>query len=280
MTGLAAEAMRLRFWGVRGSLAAPGAATLRYGGNTPCLELRCGPHLLVLDAGTGLLELGRALLCSGRAVTADVLLSHTHLDHIIGLPFFGPIFEPGCRLRFWGGHLDGPGALEAALDRSWSAPLMPDMRRFFRAELRFEDFRAGAVLEPQPGLRVVTAALNHPGGCTGYRIEWGGRALAYATDTEHRIGELDPEVLRLARGANLLVYDASYSDAEFAPHAGWGHSTWEQGIRLADAAGTGRLVLFHHEPRRDDAALAAIEAAAAAQRPGTLAAREGLELVL
>ena len=280
MSETTAGGMRLRFWGVRGSTPCPGPATVHYGGNTPCLELRCGPHLLVLDAGTGARLLGEALVRAAAPRQADVLLSHTHLDHIGGLPFFAPMYTPGWELRFWAGHLGNQGGLRAALERSWSAPLMPDLGEHFRARLSFNDFAAGSTLELHPGLKVTTAALNHPGGATGYRVEWAGRAMAYVTDTEHAPGELDPVVMSLVRGVDLLVYDSSYTDAELPRHRGWGHSTWEHAVRLASAAGVGRLALFHHEPGRDDDAMAAIEAAAAALRPGTLAAREGLELAL
>ncbi len=274
-----AGAMSLRFWGVRGSLPSPGAGTQVFGGNTCCVELRCGPHLLVLDAGTGARALGDALAAEAAPVSADIFLSHTHLDHVGGLPFFAPIYQNGTSLRFWGGHL-ARGGLEAALDRSWGAPLMPDLRRIFRAQLRFEEFRQGSVVQPQPGLKVATAALRHPGGCTGYRVEWQGRAVAYCTDTEHKPGDLDPNVLHLARDADVLVYDASYEEAEFASHLGWGHSTWQHALRLAEVAGVRRLVLYHHEPSRDDAALGRIEEQAAARRPGTLAAREGMLIEL
>jgi phosphoribosyl 1,2-cyclic phosphodiesterase len=270
-----AGAMRLRFWGVRGSLPSPGAGTQVYGGNTCCVELRCGPHLLVLDAGSGARALGDALMAAGGAVNADLLFSHTHLDHILGLPFFAPIYQNGTKLRFWGGHLNR-GGLEAALDRSWSSPLMPDLRRIFRADLRFEEFRQGSVLQLHPGLKVSTAALRHPGGCTGYRVEWQGKVVAYVTDTEHKPGDLDPNVLQLARDADVLIYDASYGEEEFASRLGWGHSTWQHAARLAEVANVGRLVLFHHEPGRDDMALAKIEQEAAERRPGTLAAREGM----
>jgi phosphoribosyl 1,2-cyclic phosphodiesterase len=271
--------MRLRFWGVRGSIASPGPDTCRFGGNTCCVELRCGPHLLLLDAGTGARPLGEALLRAGEPIAAEVLLSHTHLDHIGGLPFFAPIYARGAALRFWAGHLGGrAGVLEAALGASWSAPLLPDLRRQFRASLRFQDFVAGETLHPQSGLSIATAALQHPGGSVGYRVQWGGRAVAYVTDTEHQPGELDPAVLALARGADCLIYDSAYTDAEFPHHRGWGHSTWQQGVRLAAAAGAARVVLFHHEPGRRDDEMALIETSARAMHAGAMAAREGLEL--
>ena len=146
--------MTLRFWGARGSLPAPGPSTARYGGNTVCVELRCGPHLLILDAGSGLRELGAALAEDDVSVDADILLSHTHLDHICGLPFFAAMHDPKARIRFWGGHLAPPAGIAEALLTSWRAPLMPDMDAEFRAEIAFHDFIAGAVLQLRPDLYV------------------------------------------------------------------------------------------------------------------------------
>ena len=148
MTG---GAMTVQFWGVRGSLPAPGPATVRYGGNTICVELRCGPHLLILDAGSGLREFGRVLGDDGVPVDADILLSHTHLDHVCGLPFFAPMFDNQARIRFWGGHLAPPDGIAAALLRSWQAPLMPDMDAAFHARLEFHDFVAGTICRCIPG---------------------------------------------------------------------------------------------------------------------------------
>jgi glyoxylase-like metal-dependent hydrolase (beta-lactamase superfamily II) len=141
------DGISLRFWGVRVSLRTAGPATVRYGGNTLCVEVRCGPLLLILDAGSGAGELGRELAASGAAVDADILLSHTHLDHICGLPFFAPMFDPTARLRFQGGHLVPPDGIAAALLRGWRAPLMPDLDAVFRAGLSFHDFAAGDALE-------------------------------------------------------------------------------------------------------------------------------------
>jgi len=280
VSGRDAGGMRLRFWGVRGGIATPGADTVRYGGNTACVELWCGPHLIILDAGSGLLRLGQKLASVAGPVVADLLISHTHMDHICGLPFFLPHFDATTRLRIWGGHLDRPGALQNALTTSWSPPLMPDLSKAFRAMVSYESFSAGDRLMLHPGLTVRTVALRHPGGATGYRIDWAGRSIAYVTDTEHPVDGIDTKIAELIEGVDLAIYDSSYSDAEYAGRAGWGHSTWQEAIKLADAAGVKKLLLFHHDPSHDDAFMDAIGRAAAACRPGTEVAMEQTEFVL
>jgi phosphoribosyl 1,2-cyclic phosphodiesterase len=270
----------LRFWGVRGTLPTPGAATVRYGGNTLCVELRCGPHLLILDAGSGLRELGAALAASGVPVNADILLSHTHLDHICGLPFFDAMYDPQARLRFWGGHLAPPARIAEALLLSWQAPLMPNVDADFRAQTSFCGFVAGEYLQMHPGLGVTTTSLHHPGNAIGYRISWEGSSVCYITDTEHPADGLDGNLLKFVAGADVMIYDASYTDAEYQSRIGWGHSTWQAGANLADAAAVGRLVLFHHDPAHDDAIMDAIANAVADRRPGSLVAMEGMELAV
>jgi phosphoribosyl 1,2-cyclic phosphodiesterase len=270
--------MTLRFWGVRGSVPTPGPATVRYGGNTLCVELRCGPHLLILDGGSGLREFGIALTAAGAQVDADILLSHTHLDHICGLPFFAPMYDSGSRIRFWGGHLKPPAGIAAALASSWRAPLLPDLDATFRADITYRDFAPGDVLALQPGLRAGTVALHHPGNAIGYRIEWNGASVCYVTDTEHPANGLDRHLLRFVTGSDILIYDASFTEDEYKSRVGWGHSTWRVGADLADAAGVGRLVLFHHDPRHDDATMDTIAQNVAARRPGSLVAMEGMRL--
>ena len=276
----AGHAVSLRFWGVRGSLPTPGPGTIRYGGNTLCIELHCGPHLLILDAGSGARELGAALTASGIPVEADVFLSHTHLDHICGLPFFAPMFDRRARLRFWGGHVAPPVGIKGALLRAWEAPLMPDIDKAFRARLEFHDFSPGHDLAPHNGLRVGTILLRHPGNAVGYRFEWGGSSVCYITDTEHPADGLDTALVQFVAGTDMLIYDASYTADEYKSRIGWGHSTWEAAADVADAAKIGRLVLFHHEPNHDDAMMDTIAHAIADRRPGSLVAMEGMALTV
>jgi phosphoribosyl 1,2-cyclic phosphodiesterase len=273
---MTAAAMRVRIWGARGGIATPGADTVRYGGNTSCVELQCGPHLVILDAGSGLRCLGQSLMSRPRPVTTDLLISHTHLDHICGLPFFQPLFDPLTELRILGGTT----SLRQALTASWSAPLMPDLGSAIRASVAYQHFTAGECLTLHPGLNVHTAPLRHPGGATGYRIEWNGSSVAYVTDTEHPAEGIDQNVLELVRNADLVFYDSSYTDAEYASRTGWGHSTWQHAIKLADLAEAKTLVLFHHDPTHDDMFLDAVGQAAATRRPGTRVAGERMEFVL
>lgn len=275
----AANDFAVTFWGVRGSIASPGPDTVRYGGNTLCVEVRCGAHVLVLDAGTGARPLGRALAERGPS-EIDLFLGHTHMDHIEGLPFFEPLFREGATVRLWAGHLGPATTLRAVCDRLMSPPLFPVPPGIFRAHVEYRDFRAGETIEPRPGIRLLTRPLDHPNGCTGYRVEHGDRVLAYVTDTNHRPGTLDPNVLALIDHADLVVYDATFTEAEHAERRDWGHSTWQQGVALCTAADARRLALIHHDPARTDDELDAVAAQASAARPGTLVAREGLTLTL
>ncbi|MFS2011711.1 MBL fold metallo-hydrolase [Azospirillum sp. CT11-132] len=274
----------VRFWGVRGSIASPGPATVRYGGNTACIEVRCGGTHIVFDCGTGIRPLGESLARDGGPVDIDLLLTHSHLDHISGLPFFAPAFDPAGRLRLWSGHLPPERPFRTVLADMMTAPLFPVPVEIFRADCQFRDFQAGQTLELASGVPagvvVRTCRLNHPDGATGYRVEHGGRSLCVLTDTEHPAEGRDPVILELLRGADVMVYDSTYTDAEYPSRVGWGHSTWQECLRLAEAAGVGRAVIFHHDPARTDDALDAIAAEAAAMRPGALVAYEGMELSL
>lgn len=268
----------VRFWGVRGSVPCPGPEFVRYGGNTSCLEVRCGPHLLILDGGTGLRALGVALKAE-EPIDADIFFTHSHIDHINGIPFFAALFNPANRLRLWAGHLAPDRSLKEVICTMMVAPIFPVPIDIFTAQATYGDFSAGDGLTPKPGVTIRTAPLNHPNGATGYRIEYGGKSICYVTDTEHEPGRLDENILGLIGGADIVVYDSTYTDEEFPRYAGWGHSTWQQGVRLVEAAGARQLVIFHHDPSHDDDFMDRVAAAAERARPGTVVAREGLTLV-
>ena len=266
--------MRIRFWGVRGSIACPGPETIRYGGNTPCIEVRCGDRVLIFDAGTGLRPLGNSLIKTSKTRDFEIFLTHCHLDHVTGLPFFAPFFSEKYRVRIWAGNLLPDSNVEQVMRKIMSSPLFPVEVEIFKAGIAFHDFRSGEVLHPYEDVTLHTAPLDHPDGASGYRLEYGGKVFALISDTEFP-GKCDDDLIGLARGADLIVYDATYTEEEIATRKGWGHSTWARGIKLAEAAGAKQLCLFHHDPSHEDNFMDLLAADANDARPGTLTAREG-----
>ncbi len=269
----------VKFWGVRGSIACPGDQYQRYGGNTSCVEVRCGDEVLIFDAGTGLRELGESLAENGR-VESNLFLTHTHFDHINGLPFFAPLFNPQNRLKLWAGHLLPEHTLHEALGKFMAAPLFPVPLQIFAANVSFHDFRAGEMIEPHPGIKIRTAPLNHPNKATGYRLQHAGKSVCYITDTEHVEGRPDENILNLIDRADMMIYDATYTDQEYPKYKTWGHSTWQEGARLCDMAGVKTFVIFHHDPGHDDEFMDRVADEAERTRPGTVVAREGMVLKL
>jgi ribonuclease BN (tRNA processing enzyme) len=275
--------MKLSFWGVRGSVPVPDPRMLGYGGNTSCatVQLADGSRL-VLDAGTGIRNLGVQL--AGVHEPIHILLTHLHLDHIMGLMFFGPLFDPRARVTVWG----PPSAIEAALRprlaRYISAPLTPIEIRELPADVDFRTVPAGPW---RLGSATVEARLvNHRGPTLGYRIEDAGRVIAYLPDHEPGLGQdLDRDPVDwisgfpLAHRASLLIHDGQYTEREYEGTIGWGHATVGQAIAFARRAEVDRLALFHHDPTRDDQALDALgaEANERAACP-VLVSREGAEV--
>jgi len=266
----------VRFWGVRGSIACSSPRTARYGGNTSSLEVRCGDEVLLFDAGTGIRYLGRTL--EGARLDADIYFTHTHFDHVCGLPFFRPLFDPQNRFRLWAGHLRGAMTLKRVLAEFMMSPLFPVPPEVFRSTLEYREFTAGDTLTTTKGVPVRTLALNHPDGATGYRIDFDGRSLCLVYDTEHVPGAPDRNILSLISGADLVIYDSMYTDDEYRRYVGWGHSTWQEGIRLCQQAGAKRMVVFHHDPDHDDEMLDEIAREVHRQLPGSVVAHEGLQL--
>ena len=267
----------VRFWGVRGSVPVSGPEFQRYGGNTACIEMQCGPHTLVFDAGSGIRPAGLSLV-ERNILDFDVLFTHCHYDHILGMPFFAPLYKPNAHVTVWAGHLAGIMTTREMLKAFMRPPWFPVPLEICHANITCNDFRANDVLVPREGVTIRTGSLNHPGNCVGYRVEWDGRAVALISDTEHVPGVLDPNVLALIQDADLVIYDANYVDEEMERYRGWGHSSWEQAIRLCEAAGARRLALFHHDKGRTEAQLGVIERNARKRFAGAFAARDGLTL--
>ena len=267
----------VRFWGVRGSVACSAPNITRYGGNTSTLEIRCGERTLVFDAGTGIRYLGNEMM-DRKESRAHLYLTHTHFDHVCGMPFFRPAFVPGNTFEIWAGHLLPEHDIRYVLSEMMMAPLFPAPLEIFQSEVTFHDFRAGDTLHPYDDVTVRTAPLNHPNGATGYRVEFQGRSICYLTDTEHDPGPLDTNILGLIDGADIAIYDGMYTDDEYKARIGWGHSTWQEGARLCEAAKVGQYVVFHHDPDHDDDFMDEIARKVAKTRPGSIVAREGMVL--
>ncbi|MGC9524083.1 MAG: MBL fold metallo-hydrolase [Limnospira sp.] len=273
----------VHFWGVRGSISCPGTATVRYGGNTPCVEMRVGSQRLIFDGGTGLRVLGQALLAE-TPVKAHLFFTHSHWDHIQGFPFFTPAFIPVNSFDIYGAIAPNGSTIEQRLNDQMLHPNFPVPLQVMGANLNFIDITIGQSINLEGDIVVETALLNHPGEAVGYRVNWKGYAAAYVTDTEHFPDHLDENVLKLARNANVLIYDATYTDEEYhsptSSKVGWGHSTWQEAVKVARAAGVEKLVIFHHDPLHDDEFMDEMGEKVAEAFPNTVIAREGLSLQL
>ncbi|MBL0219903.1 MAG: MBL fold metallo-hydrolase [Myxococcales bacterium] len=265
--------MTVRFLGVRGSIATPGADKTA-GGNTACVEVTAGDTRIILDAGTGLRTLGDERMAKGPR-HSTILLSHLHWDHVAGLPFFTPIYVPGHRVEIASGP-NGVMPHDEAIRSLFRAPFFPVDYAQLADQVSTRELRANEKFTIGD-ITITMAKLNHPDPVYGFRLEHGGHSIVYATDTEH-FACVDPTLKKLAAGADILIYDSQYTPEEYPSKVGWGHSTWLAGAELARAAGVPQLVLFHHDPNRTDAQLAQIEADAQANLAGTVAAREGLVL--
>jgi phosphoribosyl 1,2-cyclic phosphodiesterase len=270
--------LALRFWGVRGSIACPSPEHVRYGGNTSSIEVVAGDHTVLLDAGTGIRSLGHSLLSRG-VTRGALLLTHSHWDHINGFPFFAPGFRKGHEFKVMAGHLES-GSIRDVLAGQMMQPTFPVPLEAMKANLEFSDFRAGDSFDLFPGVRVRTVPLNHPNNATGYRIEHAGKSVCYVTDTEHIPGQPDQNVLALIQGADVVIYDSTYTDEEFETKVGWGHSTWQEAVRLCQAAQVKKLCIFHHDPEHTDDIMDGIGEAARRALPGTTVAQEGMLIEL
>jgi phosphoribosyl 1,2-cyclic phosphodiesterase len=270
----------VQFWGVRGSIPSPGLHTVRYGGNTPCVEMQVGGKRLIFDGGTGLHVLGQSLLPQ-MPIEAHIFFTHSHWDHVQGFPFFTPGFVRGNDFHIYGAIAPDGSTVEQRLNDQMLHPNFPVPLQIMQANLDFYNVKAGEPIKIND-IIVETAPLNHPGEAVGYRVNWRDGAAVYITDTEHFADRLDENVMWLSRNADILIYDSTYTDEEYhspkLPKIGWGHSTWQEAVKIAKAANVKTLVIFHHDPAHDDVFLDRVGEEAAVQFPGAIMAREGMVL--
>jgi phosphoribosyl 1,2-cyclic phosphodiesterase len=269
---------QIKFWGVRGSIPCPGSETVRYGGNTSCVEMQVGRERLIFDGGTGLRLLGQSLMAES-PVKAHLFFTHSHWDHIQGFPFFIPAFIRGNTFNIYAVPSPNGATIKQTLHDQMLHPNFPVPLQIMRADLEFYNLEIGETLH-YGDVSVETRPLNHPGEAVGYRVNWQGLSAAYITDTEHFPDRLDDNVLALARQADVMIIDATYTDEEYNDpkysKVGWGHSTWQQAVKIAQAAQVKQLVLFHHDPAHNDDFLDRIGEEARKIFPETILAREGL----
>ncbi len=270
--------MEVTFWGVRGSLPTPDASTLKYGGNTSCVQVRCGETLMIIDCGSGLRPLG-VELSNINSLTAHLFISHYHWDHICGIPFFAPMFNPQNTFHFYG---EGRGKLrlKAILSGQMKYPYFPVGLDVFHSQIKYNTIQAGDAVD-LGDVKVKTASLNHPQCAIAYRIEHQGKSVVYCSDNEHQ-DEMPRELKKLIRGCDMLIYDAAYTDDEYIGRSGkiskvgWGHSTWNEAIKTAKQLKVGQLYIYHHDPMHSDSVIDGLVRESRKSFKGVHAAREGL----
>lgn len=272
----------VHFWGVRGSIPTPGKETVRYGGNTSCIEMRVAGKRLIFDGGTGLRIASKSFQLD-KPSEAYMFFTHYHWDHIQGVPFFSPGFVEGNCLHIYGSLPPESDSMQQhffdrVLHVNSPIPVPP-----MQADLKFTELICGDTFNIDD-ITIETGPLNHPNGAMGYRVTWRDHSVFYCTDTEHFQDRPDESVLHLARNADVLIYDSMYTDEEYSnpksPKVGWGHSTWQEGARVAQAAGVKHLAVFHHEPNHSDDFLDKVEEEVKEVSPGSFLAREGMEFTV
>ncbi|MDR2477937.1 MAG: MBL fold metallo-hydrolase [Treponema sp.] len=302
--------LKVRFWGTRGSIPCPGHDTVEFGGNTSCLEIRAGERLVILDMGTGIRPLGDWLMTNDYKqngyIDADIFITHTHWDHIMGFPVFTPNYVPGNKLRIRGPVSFEGDTLESIISNQLSYRYWPIRASELAANIEYDQIRETS-LDLGRGLLVTTKYLNHPILCLGYRFEYQGKSIVTAYDHEPfrnlfptdpaengynedaaREGELaaaeeNEKLLRFFQDADILIHDAQYTEDEFTTHLGWGHSSYGQTIDAAMKANVKKLAFFHHDPARTDSRLEELEKIYQADYRGKMSlepmmAREGMTL--
>ncbi len=270
ITPLNNKNIHLKLWGVRGSLPAPGPQTQLFGGNTSCIEMRCGEEIFIFDAGSGIRELGLDLLKS-MPLKARIFFTHYHWDHILGFPFFVPAYIPSNEFHIYG-ESKRRRSPKQILSGQMVFPYFPVSLDAMRAKLVFHTLKAGST-KKFGEVTVKTHRLNHPFDAMGYRVDYQGSSVAYITDYEH-FDYQDEPLIEFVQGVDAMIYDSAFNEAEYITKQGWGHSTWEQGVKLAQAGNVKSLIISHHEPTHDDNYMTKVEPEAKKVFPNSTVAKE------
>lgn len=263
--------MEVVFWGVRGSYPQSGMPFVKYGGHSSCVSVQADGETIIFDAGSGLINAGKIF---ANQKNFHILLSHLHIDHILGIPFFAPIWKIDTKIKFYCGMVEN---LDEKLGSVFTPPFFPVPWNNFPSYRVYEHFEIGASFKIGE-FQIHTVALDHPGGGNGFRlVSPQGKCVVYLSDTDHK-QEYFNLYKDFCRDADILIYDSTFTHDDYEMHQGWGHSTWEKATELAKLAHVKQLILYHHDPERSDAVIAALEAEAQLSFPATIAAYEGLKL--
>lgn len=268
-----------QFWGVRGSVPTPGSDTVRYGGNTACIEVLVGGQRLIFDGGTGLRVLGKHLLHKSTEVKGCIFFTHTHWDRIQGFPFFLPAFEAGNEFHIYGAPAPNGASIKQCLTDQMLRPNFFTPLQKMQANLEFHNINAGSVIS-LGDILIETIGLNHRTSALGYRVSWQGHSLVYATDTDHTQKDLDPNLLYLATGADVLIFDGTYADYDYYDSRQQEGAPWKIGVETAKSSNVKELIMFHHDPRHDDDYLDRLEMEIRGHFSNVRLAREGMILQL
>ncbi|OEF96858.1 MBL fold metallo-hydrolase [Desulfuribacillus alkaliarsenatis] len=282
--------VNIRFWGVRGSKPTPGRQTMGFGGNTSCVQVQIGERILLFDGGTGLAEFGNHMLKKQQLnasngvlpkIEADIFFSHLHWDHIQGLPFFVPMYVPGNIFHLYGENKENLNFQEV-IEMQMKPPHFPITMKMMKASYHFHEVSSGETIDIGDGIKITSFAVKHPNDCLAYRVNYEGVNIVYCTDTEPMEGAQEEQFLSFVNGADVLIYDTHYTNQEYLgtnddpPKKGWGHSTWQEGVRICRNAGIYQFVMFHHKENRSDQEMQQLESQVQEIFPRTAAAREGM----
>ena len=270
---------RVKFWGVRGSFPTPRKDTVIFGGHTSCVEIRTAKNeLIVLDMGTGFLDLGTSLMSEKNAPNeAHIIVSHFHWDHLFGFLGFAPFFDPNRKFNIYG--KDDKMTPEEIINYIQNPTFWPVSMDMLNAKINLNTFPNDELIISDE-IRIKFTLHGHPNGANSYRIMIGNSVIVYSTDCEHPSTHLNKHVIENAQNADILIHDAQYTDEELPAHKGWGHSSWQQAVQVAKDSNSKQLILYHHDPSRSDNQLFELEKEAKLQFPNTIAAKQGMEIEL